>query len=155
MHRAAALVAILALSLAVAAAAEPLPVSVTSWAAFKAHFGRAYAPAEEAYRRGVFAASVHRVTAHNARGASWRAGLNQFSDMTADEFLAAVLPPQAPQDCSATGNRWAPRPRSTPLPQAVDWRKAGFVTSVRNQGHCGSVRVLARWPACCPNLTLS
>mmetsp|Transcript_88388 Transcript_88388/g.205642 ORF Transcript_88388/g.205642 Transcript_88388/m.205642 type:complete len:294 (+) Transcript_88388:220-1101(+) len=67
-------------------------------------------------------------------------GLNQFSDMSDEEFEAKVL--MKPQDCSATqGQRFVGVPRSSEaldLPAHVDWRERGVVSEVKNQGHCGS-----------------
>ncbi|KAH8056375.1 transferase [Aureococcus anophagefferens] len=73
-----------------------------SFDAYVQHFGKTYA--SDAHRDAAsahFEASKRRVAAHNARALSWRAGLNQFSDMSDDEFEAAVL--MDPQECSATG----------------------------------------------------
>lgn len=71
---------------------------------------------------------------------SWTAGINQFSDMSDEEFERAVL--MDPQDCSATnGNEVSAPASSSPdhLPAHLDWReKGGVVSEVKNQGHCGS-----------------
>jgi cathepsin H len=106
-----------------------------SFDAYVQHFGKTYA--SDAHRDAAsahFEASKRRVAAHNARALSWRAGLNQFSDMSDDEFEAAVL--MDPQECSATGGVGAGA--AADLPDALDWRSRGVVSEVKNQGHCGS-----------------
>ena len=106
-----------------------------SFDAYVQHFGKTYA--SDAHRDAAsahFEASKRRVAAHNARALSWRAGLNQFSDMSDDEFEAAVL--MDPQECSATGGVGADA--DADLPDALDWRSRGVVSEVKNQGHCGS-----------------
>jgi len=107
---------------------------------FKGHHHRVYATPEEAAERFQnFHASLERIQTHNANpNHSWERGVNQFSDMTDDEFNRAVL--MAPQDCSATGaaNTGANGPKAQDLPAHVDWRAKGVVSEVKNQGHCGS-----------------
>jgi len=103
---------------------------------FRARFGKSYAAGEEAARRETFRANLGRIRAHNADPAhSWSMGVNQFTDMTDDEFERRVL--MAPQHCSATGA--VSRPQGEwDLPDRVDWREKGVVSEVKNQGHCGS-----------------
>lgn len=110
------------------------------FAAFKAKHGRVYAsPEEEAMRLLNFRASLERVRSHNAvADRTYDKGINQFSDMTDEEFTKKVL--MSPQNCSAT-HRPSPRvPRvaGADLPDRVDWREKGIVGEVKNQGHCGS-----------------
>lgn len=106
---------------------------------FKERYKRSYTNAEEeTLRLNNFHASLQTIAAHNARhDRTFSMGLNQFSDMSDEEFQRKVL--MDPQDCSATR---VPRSASTAavpdLPLHVDWREKGVVSEVKNQGHCGS-----------------
>lgn len=61
-------------------------------------------------------------------------GVNEFSDMTHEEFKAAYVGPKIPLR-EATNIEFLP---TTNVPSAVDWRAKGAVTPVKNQGQCGS-----------------
>lgn len=106
---------------------------------FKVEYGKSYATAvEEGFRLANFAASLATVEEHNSRPErTWEMGVNQFSDMSDDEFKKRVL--MTPQDCSATRGaaRSAPLP-ARDLPEHVDWREKGVISEVKNQGQCGS-----------------
>jgi len=115
--------------------------AVELFAAYKQEHGKLYADEnEESLRFQNFQESLDTIAAHNAQeGRSWSMGLNQFSDMSDDEFEAKIL--MKPQDCSATeGNVYATAPSSSSvdLPAHVDWRDKGIIGEVKNQGHCGS-----------------
>merc|ERR1711962_1337716 len=63
------------------------------FAAFKHSHGKQYTDAfEEAYRKGIFAANLAKIDQHNKEHAngehSWTMGVNQFADLTHDEFMA-------------------------------------------------------------------
>ncbi|XP_053271009.1 pro-cathepsin H isoform X1 [Pleuronectes platessa] len=92
---------------------------------------------EEFYQRlQIFTENKRIIDRHNAGNHSFTMGLNQFSDMTFEEFKKFFLLTQ-PQNCSATkGSRVS---RTGPNPESVDWRvKGNYVTPVKNQGQCGS-----------------
>ncbi|XP_061621722.1 pro-cathepsin H [Phyllopteryx taeniolatus] len=100
------------------------------------HHNKVYDTEEYFRRLRIFTENKKIVDGHNAETHSFTMGLNQFSDMTFEEFRKFFLL-QEPQNCSATkGNHVG---RSGPYPKSVDWRtKGNFVTPVKNQGHCGS-----------------
>ena len=93
---------------------------------------------EKAFRETIYHGIHDKVDAHNALGKSWTMGINQFSDMTDDEFSESIL--MNPQDCSATttGHVSAPLNHGVNIPKSVDWREKGVVTAVKNQQKCGS-----------------
>jgi len=90
---------------------------------------------KDEYRFGVFKNTLMNIIKHNVQDLTWSQGINDFSDMTFEEFKAIKL--MAPQDCSATNSFMLPR-GNVQLPDAFEWNDLKVVTPVKNQGSCGS-----------------
>ncbi|KAL2093004.1 hypothetical protein ACEWY4_010316 [Coilia grayii] len=97
---------------------------------------RQYDMAEYHQRLRIFTENKKMIEIHNAGNHTFTMGLNQFSDLTFAEFKKYFLFKE-PQNCSATnGNHVKGRGH---YPDSIDWRKKGnYVTTVKNQGGCGS-----------------
>jgi C1A family cysteine protease len=101
---------------------------------FKSDHGKSYgSDAEENHRFLIFKENLAFIDRHNSEGHSYTVGVNQFADLTNEEFKALYV--------NTRYNRTAPRNTvwldSAPV-DSVDWRQHGAVTPVKNQGQCGS-----------------
>jgi cathepsin L len=122
------------------AAALPADEVEREFRAFQIRFNKQYNGIEDIYwRREIFAKNYERIVAHNKAADngvhSFRLAVNQFADMTTEEFVKQMngLKPhlKKPSKDVYFGNTEA-------LPATVDWRTKGVVTPVKNQGQCGS-----------------
>ena len=83
--------------------------------------------AVKAYRKGVFAANIAKINQHNSEharvGHTWKMAVNQFADLTHDEFMALQtlkvkdLPKTAQNDTFLRCQMKAPS-----LANEIDWR---------------------------------
>lgn len=115
---------------------------------FITDYEKRYEATEFADRFNVFKNNLIRIDTHNAKNASWTMGLNQFADMTPDEFGQKVVRGCAlkRQDrseieadlVSGKTNGRAFAPLEGQAPDDIDWEKLGKVSPVKNQGACGS-----------------
>jgi C1A family cysteine protease len=112
------------------------PEYAAQFAHFKKAFNKTYAVHEEALRFIVFKDNVDRITRHNARKSSWTMAVNEFADLTSQEFLST----HANYKHTARKESTAPVHKAgvnAPTP-TWDWRQHGAVTVVKNQAQCGS-----------------
>jgi len=92
---------------------------------------------EDELRFNIFAQNYISILKFNKEQSDVTLGLNQFADLTSEEFgnMYTGLKPQA-----RNSNRAAPLTGYfyRDLPESVDWREKGAVAPVKNQGQCGS-----------------
>ncbi|KAK8602366.1 hypothetical protein V6N13_057999 [Hibiscus sabdariffa] len=107
-----------------------------SFARFAYKHGKKYENVEEMKLRfQIFKDNYDLIRSTNRKGLSYNLAVNQFADWTWEEFQKHRL--GAAQNCSATtkGNH---RLTNVVLPESKDWREAGIVSPVKDQGKCGS-----------------
>ncbi|KAL3532698.1 hypothetical protein ACH5RR_006219 [Cinchona calisaya] len=107
-----------------------------TFARFAHRYGKSYETVEQMKLRfDVFRQNLRMIRSHNKKGLSYTLAVNEFTDMTWEEFQKHRL--GAAQNCSATtkGNL---KLTNVVVPETKDWREAGIVSPVKNQGHCGS-----------------
>eukprot|EP00250_Pteridium_aquilinum_P002357 c12555_g1_i2 orf=190-1305(+) len=101
-------------------------------------YGKQYSTAEEVrHRFQAFVASLELIKTTNRRNLPYTLGLNQFADLTWEEFKGTYLA-STQQNCSATARPNNNHLRTVSLPSAKDWRDDGIVSEVKNQASCGS-----------------
>ena len=105
---------------------------------FLKDFGKDYDAVEKQARFGAFVDNYEHIARVNAQGLSYKLGLNEFADMTSEEFMMNRLGLQLPK------STWGSLPSlgrhkvgNSSLHSCVDWRNKA-VTPVKNQQQCGS-----------------
>lgn len=120
------------------------------WISYKAKFGKTYSAVEESRRFAIFKENAAYINRHNLDHSvgkeSYTVGVNQFADLTNAEFRSSHLAEmvEAPQIRLNYQCPVAFVDNGSPNPASVDWRSTSnpqnrqAVTSVKDQGSCGS-----------------
>lgn len=125
-----------AASVALLALGATAAVDETQFNAWKKQYGKSYLGSEHNARFGIFQANAKFVEDHNSQNLSWTVGLNEFADMTNEEFTRERLGTR-PTSFGTSGGR-VHKPLGA-VPASVDWRtNSSVVGPVKNQGSCGS-----------------
>jgi len=106
-------------------------------------YSKAYLPEEFFARFEIFKQHYDEVEQHNAGNFTWTVGLNQFSDLTREEFKATYLRynplrRSGGKHVSLEELRAMNKGPNAYPNGAVDWRQKNAVTGVKDQGQCGS-----------------
>jgi len=101
--------------------------------AFKTQFNKVYRnEAEHAHRFKAFADNLKLINKHNKEGHSFSLGVNQFADLTNEEWRQTLTMNVVKKP------KHVMRKVNSDIPDEVDWRDEGYVTGVKDQGQCGS-----------------
>ncbi|ERN11571.1 cysteine protease XCP1 [Amborella trichopoda] len=106
-----------------------------SWAS---KHGKVYRDFEEKLRRfEIFKDNIKWIDETNRENKSYWLGLNEFADMSHEEFKEKYLgvKPIFPKRNGGQNFRYKDVEN---IPKSMDWRKKGAVIGVKNQGQCGS-----------------
>nr|BAB62718.1 plerocercoid growth factor/cysteine protease [Spirometra erinaceieuropaei]BAB62799.1 plerocercoid growth factor-2/cysteine protease [Spirometra erinaceieuropaei] len=113
------------------------------WKAWKLAFKKEYfSSEEELHRKRAFFNNLDFIIRHNQRYyqqlESYAVRLNDFSDLTPGEFAERYLCLRGIVLTKLRRKEAVSVPLKENLPDSVNWRERGAVTSVKNQGQCGS-----------------
>jgi cathepsin L len=120
---------------------------VDEWETWKLAYNKKYvSPDEEVKRYNVWIENKKFIELHNKKKdkIGYTLEMNKFGDITTDEFskLYTVLR----MDDEATNHGIMSNThvsKDQDIPSSWDWRSHGYVTPVKNQGHCGGASVMA------------
>lgn len=104
-------------------------------------YGKSYNQHEYWKRLSIFNENAYYIYKSNLDTTkSYRLGINNFTDMTHEEFskkyLNLKINTKTPHNYRKTQRIFKHKNHS--IPKNVDWRASGLVTDVKNQGQCGS-----------------
>eukprot|EP00922_Rhytidocystis_sp_ex-Travisia-forbesii_P017447 GHVS01026016.1.p1 GENE.GHVS01026016.1~~GHVS01026016.1.p1 ORF type:complete len:539 (-),score=115.73 GHVS01026016.1:1078-2694(-) len=102
-------------------------------------FARDYATEESRYRYEIFKKNVYFIHSHNSQDTSYKVRMNQFGDLTFDEFRSSYLGLKPKSRRSSLGFDLSLADVAVDdLPKSHDWQQKGCVSEVKDQKQCGS-----------------
>ena len=109
---------------------------------FQDRFSKVYLTNDELNARfEIFRHNMRSIVEHNAvKGQNFTLGVNQFSDLTAEEFRSLYINSGFKRAAAEVGSYGCKTytSSSTSGAASLDWRQKNAVTSVKDQGQCGS-----------------
>lgn len=100
--------------------------------------GKTYESIEEKLHRfEIFKDNLKHIDQRNKETTSYWLGLNEFADLSHEEFKNQYLGLKPELSRTRGSSRDFSYREVVDLPKSVDWRKKGAVAPVKNQGSCG------------------
>jgi len=111
----------------------------SEFTAFVKRHSKKYSHDEFALRYDIFKANYNKIRHHNMGKHTYSMAVNEYADMTFEEFhakMTGLLPRQ--NSYARSLNSKGPHSDLKSVAASLDWRQKGAVTPVKNQQQCGS-----------------
>ncbi|XP_030441478.2 ervatamin-B-like [Syzygium oleosum] len=122
--------------------AYDIPSATKKFEEWMTRYGRDYKDvAEKAKRLKIFMENLQFVEEFNgAANRTYKVGLNKFSDLTNEEFMATYTGYKSPSSTRSNSSQVHSFEYQglNDIPESVDWVKQGAVNPIKYQGQCGS-----------------
>ncbi|XP_052584902.1 cathepsin M-like [Peromyscus californicus insignis] len=115
------------------------PILDADWQMWKIKYGKTYSLEEEGRKKAVWEENTKMIKLHNGENGLGKNGfameMNEFGDMTGEEFRNMMINFQVP---TLKKEKNVQKHLAGDVPNFLNWKKRGYVTTVRRQSDCNA-----------------
>lgn len=104
---------------------------------FIKNYNKNYSDNDLVSRFNIYQQNLEKISKHNNQNYSWKMSVNEFTDLTSDEFKTTHFCYNEKKSILKK-NKYSKLIKDFDIPTEIDWSNVGAVTPVKDQGQCGS-----------------